>query len=410
MYEEVEPPGPLRGVARCVWRSAAAGPKRIVPDGCLDLVAGDGEVFVAGPDTSAWSSVTRPGALLSGVRFLPGRAAAVLGVAADELRDRRVPLGELWGRAGQELAERLLAGELSPARAVASRLGEVPPPDPAVAELIARLDAGAARVADAAAAAGLTRSGGGDAGMAARLGGSGQEAARAAAMLARSGAAGMSRAQAAAMLAQAGPVGMSSAQAALLAQAGTVGMTAAQAAATLAQAGTVGMSSAQAALLAQAGRVGMTAAQAALLARSGAAGMSRAQAAAMLGGSGPEGARAAAGVAQPARSGGSRPEVVAGRVEDPAASVAVSERRLRRRFVQAVGYGPATYLRVSRFQRAVALAPRVAGLAALAAAAGYADQAHLSRDCRALTGLTPRGYFGEPSTVDVAVRDRRRSA
>jgi transcriptional regulator GlxA family with amidase domain len=97
-------------------------------------------------------------------------------------------------------------------------------------------------------------------------------------------------------------------------------------------------------------------------------------------------------------------------VEDPVSSAAVSERRLRRRFVQAVGYGPATYLRVSRFQRAVALAPHVRGLAALAAAAGYADQAHLSRDCRALTGLTPRRYFGGSSTVDVAVRDRLRSA
>jgi AraC-like DNA-binding protein len=125
---------------------------------------------------------------------------------------------------------------------------------------------------------------------------------------------------------------------------------------------------------------------------------------------GPKAARAGAMAAQPGRAGASPPEVVADRVEDPVASNAVSERRLRRRFVQAVGYGPATYLRVSRFQRAVALAPRVEGLAALAAAAGYADQAHLSRDCRALTGLTPRGYFGGPSTVDVAVRDRRRSA
>ncbi len=90
-------------------------------------------------------------------------------------------------------------------------------------------------------------------------------------------------------------------------------------------------------------------------------------------------------------TGASRPD--AGPLEEPAAALAVSERRLRRRFVQAVGYGPATYLRVSRFQRAVALAPRVANLAALAAAAGYADQAHLSRDCRALTGLTPRGFL-----------------
>lgn len=74
--------------------------------------------------------------------------------------------------------------------------------------------------------------------------------------------------------------------------------------------------------------------------------------------------------------------------------------RLRRRFVQAIGYGPTTYLRVSRFQRAVSLAMRAPGLAALAAAAGYADQAHLSRDVRALTGLTPRAYFAGRSTVD----------
>ncbi len=244
MYEEAAPPRRLADVARCVWRSASAGPKRIVPDGCLDLVVGDGGVFIAGPDTAAWSSVTRPGAVLRGVRFKPGHAPAVLGVAVDELRDRRVSLGELWGRDGEVLAERLLAGELSPAEAVESRLPEAGSADWAVAELIERLDAGAARVA-------------------------------------------------------------------------------------------------------------------------------------------------------------------AARVEEP---FAVSERRLRRRFVQAVGYGPATYLRVARFQRAVALAPRVPGLAALAVAAGYSDQAHLSRDCRTLTGLTPRRYFPAPSTVDTAERDRLRSA
>ena len=119
-------------------------------------------------------------------------------------------------------------------------------------------------------------------------------------------------------------------------------------------------------------------------------------------------AEAAALLSRP-RTPHNAPEVAAARLEDPG-PFAVSERRLRRRFVQAVGYGPATYLRVTRFQRAVALAPRVAGLAALAAAAGYADQAHLSRDCRALTGLTPRAYFRTPSTVDEAVRDRLRSA
>ncbi|MEV4057135.1 DUF6597 domain-containing transcriptional factor, partial [Amycolatopsis sp. NPDC049688] len=152
MYEEKAPPRRLREVARCVWRSASEGPKRIVPDGCVDLVAGDGEVFVAGPDTTAWTSATGPKAELSGVRFQPGRAAAVLGVAADELRDRRVSLGELWGRPGELVAERLLRGEWSVAEAVAARLPAVGPPDVAVAGLIARLDAGVARVADAVAA------------------------------------------------------------------------------------------------------------------------------------------------------------------------------------------------------------------------------------------------------------------
>ncbi len=344
VYEEMAPPRRLHGVARCVWRSASEGPKRIVPDGCVDLVTGDGEVFVAGPDTTAWSSLSRPGAVLEGIRFTPGRAAAVLGVAADELRDRRVPLGELWGRAGEAVAERLLSGEWSLAEAVGSRVSEVAPPDLAVAELIARLDAGVGRVGEAV--AGLVRGGPG-------------------------------AAQVAALLAKTAPEGARIAEAArLLARAGSEGARIAQAA--------VGQGKPEAAHIAQA---------AALLAQGK-----------------PEAARNPETIAAPSHPGAGPAELAARRVEDPAASVAVSERRLRRRFVQAVGYGPATYLRVSRFQRAVALAPHIPALAALAAAAGYADQAHLSRDCRALTGLTPRAYFRRPSTVDVAERDRLRSA
>jgi transcriptional regulator GlxA family with amidase domain len=71
--------------------------------------------------------------------------------------------------------------------------------------------------------------------------------------------------------------------------------------------------------------------------------------------------------------------------------VALSERQLRRRFHDAVGYGPKTLGRVMRLQRFLRLARAQpdAGLAALAADAGYADQAHLSGDARALTGRTP---------------------
>jgi AraC-like DNA-binding protein len=70
-----------------------------------------------------------------------------------------------------------------------------------------------------------------------------------------------------------------------------------------------------------------------------------------------------------------------------------SERQLLRRFRAAVGYGPKRLDRVLRFQRFLRRAPAVAGgdegLAGLAAELGYADQAHLTRECVVLSGLTP---------------------
>jgi AraC-like DNA-binding protein len=72
-----------------------------------------------------------------------------------------------------------------------------------------------------------------------------------------------------------------------------------------------------------------------------------------------------------------------------ALELGVSERQLRRRFLDAVGYGPKTLARVLRFQRFLALAREGGDLARLAFAAGYADQAHLTRECRRLAGRTP---------------------
>jgi len=77
-------------------------------------------------------------------------------------------------------------------------------------------------------------------------------------------------------------------------------------------------------------------------------------------------------------------------VEALGAGLGVGERQLRRRFVDAVGYGPKTLQRVLRFQRFLALAEDGGDdLAALAFEAGYADQAHLTRECRRLAGLPP---------------------
>ena len=78
------------------------------------------------------------------------------------------------------------------------------------------------------------------------------------------------------------------------------------------------------------------------------------------------------------------------RVDVLGAQLGVSERQLRRRFADAVGYGPKTLARVLRFQRFLALAATGDDLARLALGAGYADQAHLTRETRRLAGRTPR--------------------
>lgn len=78
-----------------------------------------------------------------------------------------------------------------------------------------------------------------------------------------------------------------------------------------------------------------------------------------------------------------------------AAELGITVRSLHRRCTGAVGYAPKTLDRILRFRRAQRLAQRrpEQSLGALAAAAGYADQAHLTRECRRLTGLTPAATF-----------------
>jgi AraC-like DNA-binding protein len=82
-------------------------------------------------------------------------------------------------------------------------------------------------------------------------------------------------------------------------------------------------------------------------------------------------------------------------VADAAAKAYISERELQRRFVHDVGYAPKTLQRVLRFQRFMGqlALPRVE-LAGAAARAGYADQSHLSREARRLSGLSPRQLVG----------------
>ena len=75
------------------------------------------------------------------------------------------------------------------------------------------------------------------------------------------------------------------------------------------------------------------------------------------------------------------------RVARVAEGLGVSERQLRRRTLDAVGYGPKTLARVARLRRLMALDGEE--LAVRAVLAGYASQAHMTEEVRRLTGSTP---------------------
>jgi AraC-like DNA-binding protein len=73
-----------------------------------------------------------------------------------------------------------------------------------------------------------------------------------------------------------------------------------------------------------------------------------------------------------------------------AGELGLGARQLHRRSLAAFGYGPKTLARVLRLQRALGLARQGVPFAQTAALTGFADQAHLSRDVRELTGLALR--------------------
>jgi AraC-like DNA-binding protein len=77
----------------------------------------------------------------------------------------------------------------------------------------------------------------------------------------------------------------------------------------------------------------------------------------------------------------------------------LSARQLRRRVADAVGYSPRLLGGILRFQRFLRVAraapPDDRDLARLAVEAGYADQPHLTRECRRFSGLSPAALFAE---------------
>lgn len=97
-YRERTPPGPLHDLVEVAWQGRT-GPspsaQRVLPDGCMDLIAVGGRIVVAGPDTAAHRAESAPGTVTTGLRFRPGALPALLGVPADALRDRRADLADV---------------------------------------------------------------------------------------------------------------------------------------------------------------------------------------------------------------------------------------------------------------------------------------------------------------------------
>jgi AraC-like DNA-binding protein len=137
-----------------LWRTLTpvrGSPGRVLPDGCTDLLWSNEQLMIAGPDTRAFVPVASPGAVHVGIRFASGTGAPILAVRADEIRDRRVPLGDVVStRTARRLTDRVLAAgpganaESQVLEAIAREWYEAAPaPDPVLLTVVAYLRRGA---------------------------------------------------------------------------------------------------------------------------------------------------------------------------------------------------------------------------------------------------------------------------
>jgi AraC-like DNA-binding protein len=142
-----------------LWERAtgpAQARSRILPDGCLDLLWDGSRLLVAGPDSTARWHQGAPHACYVALRFSGGTGPALLGVPADELRDRTPGLDELWpSAAARVLAERIAADPVTALEAWAAGRAATRTPDPLGARVLAMAAAGTP-VAQMAERAGLS--------------------------------------------------------------------------------------------------------------------------------------------------------------------------------------------------------------------------------------------------------------
>jgi AraC-like DNA-binding protein len=120
-YREYLPPVALREHVLCFWTqsiqpSQAIYAHRVLPDACIDLVFFQGQLpTVIGPWTESFVAQLAPGTRITGARFHPGKAAAILKLPASELLNQEAGIRDIWGVAAREPFARI--GELPTFRA-----------------------------------------------------------------------------------------------------------------------------------------------------------------------------------------------------------------------------------------------------------------------------------------------------
>ena len=154
-YREHRPPHQLARWLACTWeRAGDDAPVRVLPDGCIDIVWIEGEgTQIVGANTTAFLSPLPRGARVAGARLRPGAAPPIIGVAAEALRDTRVPIEDAWGAEGERLALALDASRDPAATlrdALLARARDADSPDALVGEVVGLLARPRAAVADLA--------------------------------------------------------------------------------------------------------------------------------------------------------------------------------------------------------------------------------------------------------------------
>jgi AraC-like DNA-binding protein len=126
MYRE----RPSRVPGAVVW-TAASGPgeKRVLPDGCMDLIWNGRDVLIAGPDTHAQVFAGDDPTTFTGLRFAPGFGPRVIRIPAHALTDLRMPLAAAWPASAVRRLVDDLASSAAPGRVLEDAALEIAGPE-----------------------------------------------------------------------------------------------------------------------------------------------------------------------------------------------------------------------------------------------------------------------------------------